>query len=346
MIPNVVVAGTDPAGHGGIASTLPSVLHTLEDAGLLAAFLTTHRSTPPARVLPILRAVAALPGVLRPIHRADETPVLYAHIGGPVCAARSAVLMREARILGARVVVQLHSAGLDTWLVGPRKHALRSMLSSAHLLCAGTAVYAERYRSAALTPVSVVPPMLPLDAVRALSSPPHRPKNGPPTRLGTLTRLVPGKGLVALVEAMSALPEHILTLAGDGPLRADLQDLVRSRGLAGRVRLPGWVHDRDRFFDDVDVYVHPGRNETYGLAMVEAMARGVPVVACDTAVNREVCGEAARYLRKISALPSALTDDFPMHDAGANAQRRAAILHQYAVTRLLAVLSGPGRDAR
>jgi glycosyltransferase involved in cell wall biosynthesis len=44
-----------------------------------------------------------------------------------------------------------------------------------------------------------------------------------------------------------------------------------------------------------DVFVFPSLCESFGLPMVEAMAHGLPIVASDTPVNREICGEAALY---------------------------------------------------
>lgn len=48
-------------------------------------------------------------------------------------------------------------------------------------------------------------------------------------------------------------------------------------------------------FERADVFVFPSFTESFGLPLVEAMSCGLPVVAADTAVNREVCGNAARY---------------------------------------------------
>ena len=46
-----------------------------------------------------------------------------------------------------------------------------------------------------------------------------------------------------------------------------------------------------------DLFVFPSLCESFGHPMVEAMAHGLPIVASDTPVNREICGEAALYFR-------------------------------------------------
>ncbi|EME67795.1 glycosyltransferase [Paramagnetospirillum caucaseum] len=55
-----------------------------------------------------------------------------------------------------------------------------------------------------------------------------------------------------------------------------------------------------------DVFVFPSISETFGHPMVEAMGCGLPVVAADTPVNREICGDAALYFEPLSL--SALLD--------------------------------------
>lgn len=55
-----------------------------------------------------------------------------------------------------------------------------------------------------------------------------------------------------------------------------------------------------RLYANNDVFVFPSVSETFGHPMVEAMASGLPVVAADTAINREICGDGAIYFRPFS----------------------------------------------
>lgn len=54
-------------------------------------------------------------------------------------------------------------------------------------------------------------------------------------------------------------------------------------------------------YQNHDVFVFPSISETFGHPMVEAMSCGLPVLAADTAVNREICGDAALYFEPFSA---------------------------------------------
>jgi glycosyltransferase involved in cell wall biosynthesis len=60
--------------------------------------------------------------------------------------------------------------------------------------------------------------------------------------------------------------------------------------------LSGEVHE---LYRKGDIFVFPSLCESFGHPMVEAMVHGLPIVAADTPVNREVCGEAALYFRPL-----------------------------------------------
>jgi glycosyltransferase involved in cell wall biosynthesis len=49
-----------------------------------------------------------------------------------------------------------------------------------------------------------------------------------------------------------------------------------------------------------DVFVFPSVSETFGHPMAEALAVGIPVIAADTSINREICGDAALYFEPLS----------------------------------------------
>jgi glycosyltransferase involved in cell wall biosynthesis len=61
-----------------------------------------------------------------------------------------------------------------------------------------------------------------------------------------------------------------------------------------------------RIYANADIYVTPAYAETFAHPLVEAMASGVPVVASDIPVHREICGDAALYFERFS--PEALAD--------------------------------------
>lgn len=73
-----------------------------------------------------------------------------------------------------------------------------------------------------------------------------------------------------------------------------------------------------------DVYVTPAYTETFAHPLVEAMASGLPVIASDLAVHREICGEAAAYFPRFSAEGLAETVARVVR-SGENSRRMASV---------------------
>jgi glycosyltransferase involved in cell wall biosynthesis len=108
--------------------------------------------------------------------------------------------------------------------------------------------------------------------------------------LGCVARLHPLKRLDAAVRLLACEPGWTLALAGQGPAEAELREFAASLGCADRLHLVGEL-PRARvgdFLAALDVFVFPSGAETFGLAVVEAAQAGVPTVANDLPVLREV----------------------------------------------------------
>ncbi len=115
--------------------------------------------------------------------------------------------------------------------------------------------------------------------------------------LVTCTRLSVEKRPVTALDALAALVRRgvraRLVVAGDGPLRARLEQRARERGLP--VTFLGHVSDRGALGAlqaSADVCLAPGPAETFGLAALEAMACGTPVVVSASSALPEVIGTA------------------------------------------------------
>jgi glycosyltransferase involved in cell wall biosynthesis len=97
-------------------------------------------------------------------------------------------------------------------------------------------------------------------------------------------RLAPEKGLDALVDAWPIVlrerPEARLTLIGEGPERAQLEARIARLGLGQSVKLPGAVSDPSHVLvESSELFVLPSREEGMSIALLEAMALGIPTVA-------------------------------------------------------------------
>ena len=104
-----------------------------------------------------------------------------------------------------------------------------------------------------------------------------------PRHAAFVGRLAPEKGLDALVDAWPIVlgnrPDARLTLIGDGPSRPGLEARIAGLGLAGSIRLNGAAPDPAEVLRDCDLFVLPSREEGMSIALLEAMAWGLPVVA-------------------------------------------------------------------
>ncbi len=106
-------------------------------------------------------------------------------------------------------------------------------------------------------------------------------------------RLQSVKSFDLLLKAFAALktPNVHLALVGEGSEGAALADLAMSLGIADRVAMPGYVSPATPWYDKAACLVVSSKSESFGLTLVEAMARGVPVVSTDSQGPREVLGD-------------------------------------------------------
>jgi glycosyltransferase involved in cell wall biosynthesis len=105
-------------------------------------------------------------------------------------------------------------------------------------------------------------------------------------------RLAPEKGLDLLIDAWPAVvarhPRARLTLIGDGPERPALTARVARLGMADAIAMPGASTDPAPLLRANDLFVLPSREEGMSVALLEAMALGVPIVASDIPGNRRL----------------------------------------------------------
>ncbi|WP_224392965.1 glycosyltransferase [Pseudonocardia sp. ICBG1293] len=131
--------------------------------------------------------------------------------------------------------------------------------------------------------------------------------------VGVVGRLEPPKRVGVLLDALPALPGVTALVVGHGSARAALERHARGSGVADRVVFTGEVDDVAAHLGAMDVLASPAPEETFGLALLEAAASGLPVAYASGPVLDQL--DDPRHLRVAS-------------DPGAVAVAVASLLHR------------------
>ncbi|GEL95167.1 glycosyltransferase family 4 protein [Cellulomonas composti] len=229
-----------------------------------------------SRALTAQAFAAALRGYLA-AHRGLVTAasVVHAHVAMPAGYAAAVTVPP-----GARFVLTEHASYLPTILAREDARALYAVAAAraSAVLMVGEAEARLLRTSVPAVADRVVAVGNPLDDTRFTPRPrPH----GPLTAWVTVGNLVPGKGQEHVLSALAASPGSTLLVVGDGPARADLEEQARTLGVADRVELCGAVAPDQvpALLRERDVAVQLSDRETFGLAPLEALLAGLPVVA-------------------------------------------------------------------
>ena len=133
--------------------------------------------------------------------------------------------------------------------------------------------------------------------------------------LGIVCRLVEQKGIAYALRAFQRMrarfPAAHLVIAGDGELRSELEALAAELGSADHVHWLGWRSDAAAMIGAFDALLLPSLWEGFGLVLLEAMARRVPIIASRVSAIPEVVvhGETGLLVapRDVDALAAAMT---------------------------------------
>jgi glycosyltransferase involved in cell wall biosynthesis len=212
--------------------------------------------------------------------------VVHLHMASNGSFVRKAIMLWLAWVLRVPVIVHMHGGGFHHFharLPRPLRAVVRATLTRAAVVVAlGDRWTRELTVIAPAARVVPVPNGVPVPAAVA------QPSGGTP-HVVFLGAIVDAKGAFILIDAWAQLvaaetivPGARMTLAGNGELdRA--RRLVEELGIDGSVQVPGWLDPGQvgELLADADVFVLPSRNEGQPMALLEAMAHGLCVVATD-----------------------------------------------------------------
>ena len=233
-------------------------------------------------VFPLMKAVA--PALTLRLYKQIEADfgqpdLLYAHFGDAACDAR---VLKER--FGLPYAVLEHDSGiLLGQYTGRELQARKDAYDQADAVLAVSAALGKKVQALTRNPISVVPNMLPAYMFEPDLSPQFSTFHS--FAFISVGNLVPGKAFDRTLRAFATLypryPAARLLIAGDGPEGQTLRALAEELGIERHVEFLGRVDNRRlaRILRQCDCFVLPSRFETFGVAYLEAMASGLPVIA-------------------------------------------------------------------
>lgn len=293
---------------GGPSRAIRAMTAALQQRGIETVIATTHlREEGPARDTALTVPVVSFPRQGLPAWKASLplSQWLYRHVDRfdllhlhstfcftTLVAATIARIRQRPYIIRPLGTLDVWSRRQHAWKKRPYYALIeRRNLAHAAALHATSESEASHLRQLGLpTPVAVVP--LGFD----LPAPSARPV-GLPLHLLFLSRLHPKKNLPVLFAAVRRLIQEglpvQLTIAGDGPsgYREELQRQVAAMGLQEVVFFTGWVDGQPKqdLLARSHLFVLPSLQENFGIAVLEAMAAGLPaVVSSEVALAAEI----------------------------------------------------------
>ena len=271
-----MVVGPKPAAAGGIAV----VIGTLLTSSLAERFqllpVATHRDG--GRATKFLQAIAGISSAAW-LLAARRVDLVYLQTSSGASLRRKAIVARLARVARRPYVLHVHGSDFDNYYRDApswERRLVRTTLSRAALVIALSPEWERRLREIVSARMIAIPNPVPIPDEPA-------PLDSDELRIVSLGRLGERKGSQVLVRALALLadrrPEARLVLAGDGDPES-VRGLAQSLGVDAHIELPGWVgsDERDRILRNATVFALPSREEGLPVALLEAMAYGLPSV--------------------------------------------------------------------
>ncbi len=270
---------------------------------------------------------------------ANRPDVVHLHVSQKGSFFRKAILAWTCFAIRTPVIIHIHGSSFHIFADSASslgRHFIRRTLERADVVAALGNVWADRIRALApLSQVVVLPNAVQPERSIGVAH------EGPVT-FAFLGQIGERKGAFSLLNAwanlLASLPADIsvrLIMAGDGEVER-ARRVVEELGATSTVEVVGWLSRREaqHLLDRADVLVLPSENEGQPMAILEAMAKGLCVIATEVGGIPEMIGENAGLLippgdqeRLEEALMEAATDSTGRRILGLNAHQRVVCMY-------------------
>jgi glycosyltransferase involved in cell wall biosynthesis len=195
-----------------------------------------------------------------------------------------------ARLAGIKRVVRVRN-NLGYWLTPKHRYLNRILSPWVNVTITNSQAGKEALQVGENIPehrIQILENGVDLERFSAVQRTPPFAHDGPP-RIGCVANLRPVKNIDGLIHATLSLrnqfPALTVHVAGDGPQRSELEQLIVRSGLQSTVRLLGRVTNIPEFLQSVDIVVLPSHSEGMSNALLEAMAAARAIVATNVGAN-------------------------------------------------------------
>ncbi|MEH2516368.1 glycosyltransferase involved in cell wall biosynthesis [Bradyrhizobium sp. AZCC 1610] len=289
----IVATPYGPHGRGGIDRVTDLIIDTIDqrgDLGVKAERLIT-RGQKNIYWAVVLFAQALVQFVVAA--RRGEVDLIHIHLAFRGSAYRKLIIAAIARFLGIPYVVHLHAGQFDDFWARAgtylRQSLNRLFVDSAAIIVLGD--YGARVILDRLPSLRDKITILP-NASMSPSQPNRGRSESERICITFLGFLVPEKGVPQLVEALGKLAcrtDWIATIAGSGEIQ-QTREQAQQLGIADRVKFPGWLDPSETaaLLQRTDILALPSFVESLPMAVIEAFAYGVAVVATPVGAVPEV----------------------------------------------------------
>lgn len=202
---------------------------------------------------------------LRKIISSYQPDIILCHGNRPL---KMMLTLRKLGLISGKIIGFCHNYSIKHLLKADAIIAVSQHMIDDHLIPAGF-IKEKAFH---------LPNMIDLSDIKPL---PLRSK-ADPFVIGTMGRFVKKKGFEDLIQAASLLKNKLnlkVIIGGSGPEEHQLKELTQKLGLTDIIEFSGWVHDKRAFYEQLNVFCIPSREEPFGIIALDTLAHGCPLVS-------------------------------------------------------------------
>jgi len=281
----VIVSTKVNGGKGGISSALQGYMNGLDSLSIPYQLVESHNDDKSM----LSSWLSAFWQIMLLALKHRNNIVFWYHLGPWLSSSRKFSLALIPRMLGCKTVAHIHSPTFNDYLSKPGRtnRLIKFALTPFTQLVMLTPWWQSLLHTHAIKNNAIVSPNPNSEAYCKIAqgyidSPRRLQQDKSSFEILTMARLIEGKGVELVIAALAELPdEYRLTIAGDGPLKAQLEQQSKSLGVDHRLTFTGWIdgQQKELLLKNADVFCLPSTYDSFGMVFIEAMAFDLPVIA-------------------------------------------------------------------